>query len=209
MNNQKLGMEFAVIFRCYLDIFSECGSIELLRPLLSSFRAGKKHRYYNWIVECLQKFVDSIDFSDEASHLEKHYLTNISSVCNYCFGILFEDDERIEVKELIFDLICSKLLSSIPSNYLGQLVCLPLETSTSAISFCLSNKNTQTLQQNSFVSKFITNIQKSNIDGSVRDSGDVDAFYKVIECSYHMLGIIYDRCSISSIKNEITQTFAG
>lgn len=120
------GKDFSRIFKAWLDCFTACGSLDLLKPILPSLREGDTHIYKDWIKSSLSLFVESIE------HEEANELTNSSSspkgvsrtilqVCSRCIEVVLDPSSDISIKMLFFDDICIPTLKRCHSRGLQEL----------------------------------------------------------------------------------------
>ncbi len=178
-------MAYASILRSYLDCFSSCGSLDLIGPLLPTFRSGQKHRYYSWIVSALKRFSSSIVDDSTAITPDAEYL--VSAVCNLCFDTLISD-ERGTVKRVFMDSICVPLLNRVPEPLLVRL----MSSSTGLASIGTS------LTAQPVISRCITIVQNSAPRPLViGNEDDLSTFFAVIEYCYVILTVVYNRSVLS------------
>ena len=188
-------MEYAMLLEAYLDAFASCGSLDLLSPLLPTFRAGKKHRYFQMICDTLKHFVAAL-VPQAGLTIELGRNEAVISVCNLCFDMLISEEKQ-EVKQLYIEHICLPLLNELPESLLVQL----MTTSD------LSLGNSGSMHSSSTISKLIKIIKTSTPSVEIlRHDQEVDSFFTVLEYSYQILEIIYNRyfCTVFSRHHFIT-----
>jgi hypothetical protein len=202
------GSSYSRIFRAYLDAVESSGSISLLEPLLSSFRAGERHKHYDWITSSLVNLVKTlqINFSsnlDATDATRIRIIDGVTVLCNYCFSKIVDAEEHMEVKRLLFEHLCLPLLQQAPTDVFSELVCTRERNRSSLV---LTVAGIDVKQE--IICKLVSIIQKPPFHANASDSEAKNSLL-LLQYSYILLETIYDRCPISTIKSQITVAFAG
>ena len=204
------GKEFRLLLRTYLDSLVQSGALCLFVPLLPSLREGEKHLYFPWFGETLSALAASASMqrnnrNNETYEKSTSVDTTIPSVsvlqivCTYCLEIAFDDSEDLSVKQTLFDSLCVPVLYS----------CNPHDM----ITFFISSWNN--LKITSFACGVSTGVIKALYDITQKDlklavgTGSLENLIFLQSCCYKLIEVLYDRCTLQQIKNEISVEFAG
>ena len=223
----------------YLDSLTRSGSLCLFVPLLPSFREGPSHRYYPWLIEALHSLASAavVQNSTYAQHQQVQQsqqvqqtqeqqsqqsqqlqsqlcsvstrLLAVQAVCGYCLSVATDESEDMSVKFTLFDSLCVPVLSGCDPNVL-----LPFFTD----SWC-SLKVLHTISGVSTggsVIKVLYDITQRELQSLTttttttdNDNSELETLKFLQSCSYKLIEIMYDRCPLSVLKNEISKSFFG
>jgi hypothetical protein len=190
-NVTGLGKEYSRIFKAWLDAFVLCGSMDLLEPLMSSFREGVDHVHVEWIRSAITSFVNSIDYDDSS---DGGGVSASLIVCRRCIEIVLDPETDMTVKLLFFDDICLAVLLKCTSRNLCEL--------------CTSSHHAGLLEasdnklHNTLVCQLMTLIvDNSNVISQLDDdcdkwTEDTEQLLLRILCSYTIIERLYDRFDV-------------
>ena len=181
--NSEQGKRFSIVFRIYLDVLAATGNITIIQTLIPSFRLGSNHRYYAWILGTLKQVITQLDVSRVEGGSHSNYPA-IHALYSECVGVILDVSQDIEVKRIFMEQLCIPLLEHCTSD---SLIDIFGTTSVQPGGGCIVKQLVDTVQ------KVVTY---------------TDTLYAQA-CFYSLLTTIYDKCSLGSIKNQLTKSFCG
>ena len=123
----------------------------------------------------------------------------LQSVCTYCLQIASDECEDFSVKQTVFDFLCIPVLSR----------CHPYDliifftNSWNNLNISIVKFNVQT----SFIKTLFDIMQKNfKLENQI---GTLENLLFLQSCCYKLIEVLYDRCTLHQIKNEISLEFAG
>jgi hypothetical protein len=205
------GKEYNALLREYLSIISSCGSIPLFEPLKISLKEGYSHKYSDLIITSLQNLVNLVDLSldfdkfklippisDENKEVvsmstdtfvesSSSLSSSFKAIISYVLSIIFNEKEKLSIKILLMDKLLIPLLNRCTSNVLVAL-------------FTSKSKLFNLKSEDSLV-KFISN--QIDIDPNIKTGDKKINFIFIQSCCYKFFQIMFDKCLLQSIQNEI------
>lgn len=188
------GKRFSMVFRVYLDLVGTCGAPCLLTPLTPSIRLGSSHRYYSWIRASIVSVVSLLDTSQQSQSnsnfgkfpcLTLFYRFSIDNVLNEYYPM--------EVKQFYFEEVCIPLLQHCNDEGLVDIFSAKSSSGTDA--------------GVAIVKQLVNTIQKPIVN--TLSPLELRSSLYLNTCSFALLTTLYDCCSLSFIKNDITKVFHG
>ena len=203
---------YSLLLRVYLELLAGVGAVCLLQPLVSSLRLGRAHHYWPWIAAALAQMVDAVDTG------EGHCGSGDTSAVSFpalqvlyraCVDVMLDEGENVPVKRAYFDGVCLPLLR---------------RASDAGLVGIFTSPSGGGLRPSCIIKQLVETIQKplGSTGGeamSLSDSlpagvGPGSALLEAARvstyvqgCAYSLLAALYDRCSLASIKRELTTAY--
>jgi DNA-binding transcriptional regulator YhcF (GntR family) len=195
-SNLFLGKEFLATLEAYLDALEISGAPCLLIPVLPTLREGSNHKYYRLIVGRLRALASAVIGNSTYIAGGAGACKAVSTLCSTCMSHIFDDNQTLEVKQMLMDHLCFPLLRLCSSAQLTIIM-----STTSGENSILSSS----AEGISVIMQLGCTLQ-SEIP---RDSESANALTFLQSCAFAIIEILYDKCSLYDLKNEIIQAYAG
>ena len=207
------GRSYFKLFRAYLDSFAKTGSVLLLNPLLPSLREGSRHRYFSLVRRAMRAVTSSIaaDPTDPSSAAEQTQLyLAVRIPASFCAKQLLDEYQDQAVKHTLFQQLMVPTLLRCPAAAVVHI-------------FTANKASTQSLHPEmqfsfsdapgadvSVVKQLVDTLLKEPHTVLRKSGSDAAAALVYIQsCAYRLLEVLFDRCSLSVLKAEVTQAFVG
>jgi hypothetical protein len=209
------GRSYFKLFRAYLAAFAQTGSVLLLGPLVPSLREGSRHRYFNLLRRAFRDVTGSLSVDPTPVGGAEQLYVSVRVLASYCAKQILDEYQDLSVKHTLFTHLLVPTLLRCPTPALVHI-------------FAASRAATQALHQdlqfsfsdgagagagtsNSAVVKQLCDILQREPHATLRTAGSDAAVAQVYlqSCAYRMLEALFDRCSLSVLKGQVTQAFVG
>ena len=197
------GKDYLNMLEAYLTSLEQCGSVALLKPLLSSFREGPNHRYYHRLCEAIKSVANDVALPGPTDNQTcNHDFTEVKELCNFCIDLILDSLQDFIVKRTFFELLFLPTISKMNSKQVVSLFSIDPKVGD-GLRLQHENSN-QTL-----VRTMYEIVVKEVSLGIMEDEFEVKGkLYLQIAC-FKIFGFLYDFSNLTDIKTSLTQAYVG
>ena len=192
------------MLKAYCSAVTKCGSVNLLRPLIPTLREGSAHRYYKLLQYSLRLMVHRVRKSSDpfetdslhASSSSDSACCEVKTICSFCIEQMMDLYQDLDVKKTLFNELCIPVLQRCDSKDLVSIFC----SSFNSFRFVEGSIKCVIIQLYEVILKEPT--------FSLSDE-EKRCLFVTQASAYRIIETLFERCSLSEIKQDITTAFVG
>jgi hypothetical protein len=139
---------------------------------------------------------------------QQQFYCEVTHIISFCIDLIIDEGQDLIVKKTVFNQFCIPILLKCNEEALVNIFCTTTSTLGNLSTFQSLKKFSSLNSNNTNVIKVLYEIIQKD-PNLLYNTEEITNLLFVQSCCYRMIETLFDKCSLNTIKKELTQAFVG